>query len=397
MSLPRLRLLAYTTLFPSPAAPTHGLFVRNRLASVSELADVTVIAPVNAGRNPAALFTPRRRRDPAGFEVHHPRFAVLPGLLKRWDAALLFGETYPQLDGLSRRGAFDLVDAHYAYPDGAAAARLARALGIPFVLTVRGSDLEVVARERGRRESTTATLRKAAAVVAVSGSLARRAIELGTPEGRVHVIPNGVDTSLFRPLDRGAARESLGLAPDRRLVLAVGRIDPVKGLDLLIDSLARLAAQGVRDVDAIVIGEGDARNAMERRAADAGVAARIGFRGAVAPEELPVWYAAADLVTLLSRSEGCPNVVLEALACGRPVVATAVGGIPDLLREGESGFLVRERDPADVASRWEEALARTWDPAAIVATLGNRTWSAVAREQVALCRAVLDEAGRARP
>ncbi|HET7498133.1 MAG TPA: glycosyltransferase, partial [Candidatus Eisenbacteria bacterium] len=221
----RLRIVSYTTLFPNPAEPTRGIFVRNRLAGVAAHADLVVIAPVNAGRNPRVLRTPLRRKDPAGFDVLHPRFAVLPGLLKGWDAALLHAETLPQIRGAldaALGGARpDLVDAHYAYPDGAAAARLARHLGAPFVLTVRGSDLEVLAQSASQRGPIQRTLREARAVVAVSRSLERRAIELGAARDHVHVVPNGVDVGRFRPLDRSASREGLGLPAEGRVLLAV--------------------------------------------------------------------------------------------------------------------------------------------------------------------------------
>jgi glycosyltransferase involved in cell wall biosynthesis len=387
----RLRIVTYTTLFPNPAEPTRGIFVRNRLAGVAAHADLVVVAPVNAGRNPRVLRTPLRRKDPAGFDVLHPRFAVLPGLLKGWDAALLHAETLPQIRGAlgeALGGARpDLVDAHYAYPDGAAASRLARHLGAPFVLTVRGSDLEVLAQNASQRGPIQRTLREARAVVAVSRSLERRAIELGAARDRVHVVPNGVDVGRFRALDRSAAREGLGLPAAGRILLAVARLDPVKGLDFLFEAMAALRAQSEgAGVTLHVVGEGPERRALESAIARLGLGDAVTLHGAAAPEALPLWYAAADVVCLTSHSEGCPNVVAEALACGRPVVATAVGGVPDMVQDGANGFLISRRDAALAADLLARALARTWSAEAIAAG-GRRSWETVALEQLAVYRA----------
>jgi glycosyltransferase involved in cell wall biosynthesis len=384
----RLRILTFTTLFPNPEEPARGIFVRNRLAAIAAHADVVVAAPVNAGRNPRVLRVPFRRRDDAGFEVLHPRFAVLPRVLKSWDGTLLYRETAARIRDAIDPGAIDLIDAHYAYPDGAAAARLAEDLGVPFVLTVRGSDLEVIARDPRRRSPIQRTLRRAAAIIAVSRSLAHRAEELGAPADRIHVVPNGIDPAIFHPLDRGQARATLGIPERESTVLAVARLDQVKGLELLVHAMAALRRRAFLSARAHVVGDGPERRSLE--ALIARTRAPVRLHGALPPETLPIWYAAADVTTLTSTSEGCPNSVLEALACGRPVVATAVGGVPDLVRDGENGFLVRERDPGKVADRIEEALGARWNHDHI-ATRSRRSWATVAEEQLEIYRRVSSE------
>ncbi len=383
------RILSFTTLFPNPAEPGRGLFVRHRVAAIARLAPVTVVAPVNVGRRPSSLFLRTQRSDDPGLLVLHPRFAVAPGLLKEWDGRLLDAETWPQVRGEIQRRSFDLVEAHYAYPDGEAGARIAERLRKPFVLTVRGSDLEVLARDPARRPRIERTLRRAAAVIAVSASLARRAVEIGAEAARVHEIGNGVDLERFAPGDRDAARRHLGIEPSERMILAVGRLDPIKGLDLLVEAMRRPPASADRTLRARLVGEGPARAALERSIQAAGLADRVILQGEVSPSALPTWYAASDVVTLLSHSEGCPNVVIEALACGRPVVATRVGGVPELVREGATGLLVEDRDPERVAARWGEALARAWPAAALTEHVRRRSWASVAERHLALYREVL--------
>lgn len=389
MNVARPRVLSFTTLFPNPSEPFRGTFVRNRLAAIARHVDLTVIAPVNAGRNLRAWSVPFRRTDPAGFLVLHPRFMVLPNVFKEWDGAILHAESAVQVRGALEGGAFDLVDGQYAFPDGEAAGRLARGLGRPLVLTVRGSDLEVLAEDPRRRPRIAALLRRAEAVIAVSRSLQRKAVALGAPPERLRVIGNGVDTQHFRPTERGPARRRLGLSDDASLVLAVGRLDPIKGLDLLVAAIATLHQRGRSGVQCRIVGDGPARAELERAIAAAGLERAITLPGSIAPEAIGDWYAAADCVCLLSHTEGCPNVVLEALACGRPVVATEVGGIPDLVREGETGMFVRRRDPAHAADVLAAALDRTWSPEAIAATMAGRDWDAVAREQIAVYREVI--------
>jgi len=379
MAASRLRILTFTTLFPNPGEPGRGSFVRDRVAAMAALADITVVAPVNVGRRPELLALPASRRDNAGFTVHHPRFAVFPRVLKGLDGAMLYHETRAQLGGLLRSVDADLVDSHYAYPDGAAARHIAALAGKPFALTVRGSDLEVLALDRARRGPIMATLRAADSVIAVSNSLRLRAIEFGAAPERVSLIPNGVDAGRFHPSDRSAARRALGLPEDERLVLVVGRLDPVKGLDLLVQAAALVRDAEKDPVRFRLLGEGPMRSTLERSIRDASLQERVLLHGAVPAESLGSWYAAADVVCLLSRSEGCPNVIVEALACGRPVVATSVGGIPELIVPSENGILLSSREPVVAAAAIEAALGRAWDPAAIARPERSRSWDDVAR------------------
>jgi teichuronic acid biosynthesis glycosyltransferase TuaC len=216
--------------------------------------------------------------------------------------------------------------------------------------------------------------------------LRRRAIELGVPAGKVTTILNGCDFSVFRPGDRAAARRKLGVDPAAELLVYVGRISLPKGSAELTDAMISLAASRPR-LRVAMIGEGAYRNTMEARASAAGIAERFLFPGHQSSAQIVEWLAAGDVFCLPSHSEGCPNVIVEAIACGRPVVATNVGGIPELVDES-CGILVPPRDSRALAEALERTLAASWDPSRISAHLG-RGWDTVADETYELCCRVL--------
>jgi glycosyltransferase involved in cell wall biosynthesis len=223
--------------------------------------------------------------------------------------------------------------------------------------------------------------------VAVSEALAEAVAGLGIPRDRIVVQHNGVDGELFAPGDRHGERASLGVEPDRRLVGFVGRLSHEKGIDVLLEAMGELARRDAR-TDLAIVGSGPLEPTLRARAAGLALGDRVRFLGHRGHDELPRWLRAFDVLCLPSRREGCPNVVLEALACGRPVVASAVGGVPELLREG-NGILVPPERPGALAGALERALEVTWDPALLRATVPSLSWDAVARTYDALVRAVV--------
>ena len=251
-------------------------------------------------------------------------------------------------------------------------ARLARRLRLPYVVKVHGSDINVQANQRLHRPQIVSALRGARAVIAVSEALAEKVRGLGVDPHRVHLLYNGVDSDRFRPGNREAARRELGIARDAPMLLYVGNLKQDKGcLDLLEAFPAVLAAYpGAR---LVFVGEGPAAAALSRRAKQLGVDARLLLAGAQAHDALPAWMQAADLLSLPSHNEGVPNVVLEAMACGLPVVATRVGGIPEVL-PGHAGILVPAHDRAALARGLVDALARDWSGDGILAHAARFRW-----------------------
>ena len=385
---PRLRVVVLTTFFPSPRDPLRTPFLRNLVDALAADCDIDLVIPVPR-RPPIGPW-----RDPvpvpesethAGWTLRHPRYLAVPGL--HWLSGLTyFAGVWRTLRALKRRHGRFVLHAHCAYPDAVGAALAARVLGLPLVATAHGSDINLSGRERLLRPQIRVALRSARRVIAVSAPLERAVAALtDLPPERIATIPcAGYSPAVFHPrpqADRAALRRALGVAPDARLVLFVGHLVPVKALDVLLRAWALLgpSSDDAAQARLILIGEGAERAALERLARDEGVAERVEFRGSHPQPVVADWIAAADLLCLPSHAEGSPNVVVEALASGTPVVASRVGGIPDLVDEGVNGLLVVPGDPVALAGALATALGRRWDPARISSSIAHLTWSALGR------------------
>ncbi|MGY0611409.1 MULTISPECIES: glycosyltransferase [unclassified Luteimonas] len=386
MTRPRIALV--TPNLPVPHDLARGRYIHETARALSRLADVRVYFP----------------------QVRHPR---LPGLAPRTflggivdpgyslDGIDLEPYTYPGFPGLSRasngfvggralaprlrRFAPDIVLGYWIYPDGNAALRAARALGVPCIVGARGSDIHM--RSGMAAWLTRKTLHGADAVLTVSQAMRRAVIsDFGVDACMVSTIVNGVDTAVFHPRDRQTVRRQLGIDPAAKLVTYVGRLVESKGMHELLEAFA---AVHVREPNAMLglVGDGVMRERLARMVAESGLAARVRMTGGLEPLQVAEWIAASNVLTLPSWSEGYPNVLVEALACGCPVVATDVGGAGEIVASG-SGILVPARDPARLAQALDEALARSWDHASIARAMA-RSWDDVARETFAACADVL--------
>ncbi len=330
-----MRILAVTNIYPNPYKPHYAPYNRQEFRALAKLHSLAVISPIAwtdelacQGRSAARL--PRDRRIQLdGLTVDHPRYLFTPKLLRTW-----YGHFYC----FSVKSAFeralaefrpDLIYAPWAYPDGWAAVELGHAAGLPVVVKVHGSDVLLLTSDRGRRRRTIEVLQRADGIVAVSQDLARRMVELGARAGNIHVVYAGIDREIFRPGPRAEARRRLELPPDIPIVLFVGDLLPVKGLDVLVDACSHLKRDGVK-FSCLLIGQGPMRERLERQIADLELQDQVNMLGPKPNEELAEWYRAATLFVLPSRSEGLPTVLREASACGTPFVASRVGGIPEI-------------------------------------------------------------------
>jgi glycosyltransferase involved in cell wall biosynthesis len=339
------------------------------------------------------------RENHGGVLVDHPRFPVIPKLCKAADAPLLAAALLNHVSALRREFPFDVIDSHWAYPDGAAAAMLARRLRVPLAITVRGDDVNVFLNKLSRRHWIRWSLGKADLVIALSSELKDIVVANGVSPSKVAVIPNGINPQQFHPIERRAARARLGLPAGRRVVLSAGRLHRSKGFPILVAALGLLAS-GFDDVHAYIVGppdhEADTRPEIEKAAARYGLQQRLHLIGAQDPAIMKYWYSAADVFCLPTAREGSANVLLEAMACGLPCITTPVGGNPDVVNDEEVGMLV-PRDAESLSRALGLALSRHWDAARISQRASRRTWQVVATECRNRLSAIARHASRALP
>ncbi len=394
------RLLVFSSLFPHSGAPGAGLFVRERMFRVGQVLPLSVVSPRPA--SPADPMVRRLRpqyRPPApraeiqqGFQVRFPRFPSLPGLLRGADGRAMALGCLPLLWRL--RHSFDILDAHFAYPDGYAATLLGRWLGKPVTVTLRGTEVPH-SRDPLKRRHMARAFARAARLFAVSGSLARLAVELGADPRRVQVVGNGVDLERFRPLDRAESRARLRIPADAQVLVSVGGLVERKGFHRVIEVLPGLLAQHPRLLLLIVGGagpEGDYAVALRDRAADLGLGERVRLLGHLPPEGLAEPLSAADIFVLATRNEGWANVFLEAMACGLPVVTTDVGGNPEVVCHPGLGTLVPFGDAPALARAIDSALDRDWDRCAIRDYARSNAWDRRVETLVASFREISAQA-----
>jgi teichuronic acid biosynthesis glycosyltransferase TuaC len=390
------RLLTFSTLYPNAAQPNHGVFVENRLRHLvaSGAATSTVVAPVPWFPSRDARFGEWARCAAApaeemrhGLRVLHPRYAAPPRIGMYTGPWALLRAGRAALAQLLAEGArFDAIDAHYLYPDGVAAAWLAREAGLPVVITARGSDTSQLPDFALPRRLIGAALREADALIAVSTGLAEGLIALGAVTGKVTVLRNGVDLAAFAPpIDRAALRAELGLAGP--VILSVGHLIERKAHHHVIGALAELPG-----VSLLIAGEGPERRALAALAERLGVAERVHLLGARPHGELAKLYGAADALVLASTREGWANVMLEAMACGTPVIAGPAWGSREAISAPEAGLVLDEVGPGPIARALRQLLA---DPPARRATRAHAErfgWDETTRGQAELFGHVL--AGR---
>jgi glycosyltransferase involved in cell wall biosynthesis len=386
-----LRVLAITKIFPNAAEPLAAPFNRQQFAALREHCELNILATIpwfpGAGllarwSSAGKLARVPRRETIHGMDVAHPRTLFVPKLAMATWGPLYAASIAPAV--APYRDKVDVVLGTWAYPDGFAAVIAARLLGVPCVVKLHGSDINLIAKEPGPRKMTSWALPRASRVVAVSRALADEVVAMGVERDRVAIVMNGVDGELFRPRDRAAARAELGL-PAGPLAVYVGNLKPEKGV-LDLGAAWQTVAREQPDATLVVVGDGPLQGELVSMTEALGERVRLIARQPL--ERVPSFMAAADILVLPSHSEGTPNVVLEALASGRRVVATSVGGVPDLITHDTLGELVPPRDPDALAAAIVRALRRPYD-AHEVARLGARGgWSASA----AALHAVLKEA-----
>jgi teichuronic acid biosynthesis glycosyltransferase TuaC len=362
-----MRVLTFTNLYPSAALPRHGIFVEHRMRQLaaSGRASVRVVAPVpwmpfahrwSARHAQLARVAAVEQRH--GIEVRYARFLAIPGVTSWINPLLMALGALSTVRELQREQDFDVIDAHFVFPDGAAALLLGRWLDKPVVVTARGTDINAFPRYAVPRRWIRWVTRHADALVTVSAALRQAWLDLGIEPQRVAVLRNGVDLTLFAAGDREAARAELGFTAPT--LLSVGHLVADKGHHLVVDALKLIP-----DANAVIVGEGPLHAELMQRARNLGVDKRVRLVGNVPQAALARYYLAADATVLASKSEGMPNVLLESLACGTQVIATAVGGNAEVVSTDVAGELISERTAAAIAQAWNRVRAAGADRQAV--------------------------------
>lgn len=374
-----MKALILSHLFPNSAGNRTGTFILDRAKHLAAHCDVTVIAPVPwiPPLKPLQVkyqhFAAAPQRETVGdISVVHPRYLHLPrGILFACQGGLY----YRCIRNAVRHTSFDLVYAHPLYPDGYAGLKIKQAFGTPLVVTIGGDVIfDRMINDSRLLAIAKATLQEADAVFAVANYQKDLCTKLSLVESRkISVIPPGADVSTFRPMDTNLARRKLGIPSEQKLVLCVSKLYAPKGLPYLLQAFAQIYAED-KNYRLYLVGDGHLHGELERQAKALNIEQGVSFVGFVDHHQLPLWYNACDLMVLASTQEGFPTVIPEALACGKPVVATKVGGVPDVLSDSALGVMVPSRSPGALADAIIEASTSSFDSRYIASNGRRYSW-----------------------
>lgn len=336
-----MNVLVVSSIYPRLGDQNWGIFIKRRVNEMSEFCNQTIIVCLS-------LYHPSWRiiREPKKINLHSLRYVKFPKTVLHFTEGffLLMSLLFKVLfSGLK----FDVIHADFAYPTGFAAVLVSKILKKPVVVMAHGSDINILTK-RGviLRKMISWTVRNSNYVIAVSTKLRDKMIKLGAYPERISVIPCGVDFSKFKPEDKKKCRKKLSLPLNGNILLFVGNLYPVKGLTYLLDSLSEVLKKN-NDFTLFLVGEGFLKNKLIKKAERLGIKEHVHFAGRQPPSEIPLWMNACDVFILPSKSEGTPLVVLEAIACGKPIIATGVGGIPEFVSE-KNGILVEPKNVAQL-------------------------------------------------
>ncbi len=388
-----MKILSVCHMFPNRINPNTGVFVKERLKFVTMKCDLTMLAPVPAF--PFMDYTSkygglsgleeRERFD--GLSVYHPRYFMIPKYFKFLDAFFYGRSIASYIEGMFEHFDYDLLDFHWVYPDAIGGLQWARKLGKKTVVTVRGNEAIYYFGKTLMRRIIQKRLSEFDHVIAVSSDLKNKILsEYGVEESRISVVPNGIDTSKFYRMDRSEALEKCHLDGNKRYILTVSRLSSEKGIEFLLRAFKNTKCS---EIELIIIGDGPLKADLVATCVELGIDDRVHFLGTIGHADIRAWYNAVDVFCLPSLWEGCPNVIIEALACGIPVVASQVGGIPDLVPGNDYGILVPPGDANILAGALTNAFDGYWDRKKISEYGSANSWKDVADRVIDIYERVL--------
>lgn len=378
-----MKILVITNLFPNSIEPTRGIFNFQQFKTLASLpgVEIKIIAPVpwfpklKIKKEWYNFSLIPNKEMLSNFEVYHPRYVVIPKILRALDGIAFFFGIMLTVKEIQKEFSFDCIFATWAYPDGFGSALIAQMFKKPFFIKVHGSDIDIHIKSRFRKKMVACALQKSAKIISVSQNLKGKMVSLGIAQDKIAVIPNGVNTELFKPLDQIECRKTLGLPLDKKIILFVGNLKRDKGVIDIVDAVFRLSGEKKIDAFLAIVGDGPLKEELEKKAADLSLLpSNILLSGSRPHNEIPVWMNASDVFCLPSYHEGCPNVILEALACRKPVVATTVGAIPELINKLKCGNLVPTGNVNMLEKALLEVLSSSNIPEQIGEFVDNRSW-----------------------
>lgn len=381
-----MRVLLITNLFPTPRDPERGVFIQQMVKRLEAYCRITVVCPLPWFPDSGPLARVKAYREYTGIprqyeidgiKVYAPRYPFIPKISSSFHARLMFTALRKTVQSLVRCTDFDLINSHWLYPDGVAAAWIARSLGIPHIPTGRGCDVNRDIYDPRKRDQIIETLENSSALILVSRGLKQELEKNDIRLPSTHVIPNGVDLEKFHILPKAGCRDRLGINESFPLLLYVGRLSQEKGIHSLIGAVAQLAASG-KDFKLYLVGDGPLRAELQDLAVRHGIGERVHFVGKVDHNEVAYWMGSADFLCLPSLREGCPNVILEALGSGRPVLASEVGAIPDFVN-ADTGILFTPENVESISHALTLAGERDWDADVINRSIAGFSWEETAR------------------
>ena len=375
-----LKILSVCTNFPTRNRPTLGLFVHRRLSKLSDYGDLRMLVP--------QPYFPILRPRPAdeslagtSMPVSIRRMFYLPGVAKDWDGWWLEKVVSRWISSMKDLdpGA-TILDAHFGYPEGVGCYRVAKRLGIPLFITVRGLETELMEVPAIRKQMLEA-FDYCTGVISVSQSLKDMLVGKGVAASKIRVISNGVDSDIYSPGDKIESRRKLGVPLDAKLIVSLGNVQRRKGYDLLIEAMAPYCdLPSFRSVILGGVNEPATMSSLEARVAQLGMSNQVSFLGQATPDLVVQWLRAADAFVLPTRREGCCNAVLEALSSGVPVITTPAGDNTKFVVDGQNGFIVPHEDPKGLHRAIERAWEHPWDPQAISQSVHQYTWDGTAEK-----------------
>ena len=385
-----MKVLTLTTLFPNYLQPLHGIFIFERIRHLAKLCPVEVVAPIllpppKEGGLSSSKISWRKMSQISPYEIkenlsiHHPKVFYLPKIDRTLRWVNYFIRLYPLLKQIKYRFDFDIIDAHWVYPDGLAALLLGKILNVPVVVSCRGSDVNLYPDFPIIGKLVKYTLHKCDAIITVSEALKNKVISLEISPEKIEVIANGVDPKKFFYVSRKTARKDLDIPLEKRVVLSIGHLVERKGFHHLIDAMNHLVnKKKYRDLLLVIVGEGPYRNVLEKKIKNYGLQSHVLLVGAKPFNEIPLWHNIADIFCLASSREGWPNVIFEALASGSPVVATNAWGNREVICSKDYGILVDQQCGKELAKAIARALETKWDKKKIIKYACDNNWDIVA-------------------